>query len=124
MGTAPISVPRTVAALAAVALALLPAAACAGDSRSGSDQPGVQGPASLAPGAPGPRVSADDGSVKDIAAYLRANGVSDPEEWAEILHDNRPYPKGPEGMQKVRDVLTQHGASPEIVAAVTNTVTT
>ncbi len=32
-----------------------------------------------APGTPGPRVSADDTSVKDVAAWLRANGASEPD---------------------------------------------
>jgi hypothetical protein len=124
MGTAQSTVARAAAGLVAIVLAVLPVAGCArGDSRSGSDQPGVQGPTSLAPGAPGPRVSADDPSVKDVAAWLRANGVSDPEKWAGILRDNQPYPDGPEGTKKIRDVLTQHGASEQDIAAITNTVT-
>ena len=56
------------------------------------------------------------------AAWLRANGVGEPEKWAQLVYENRPYPDGPEGAQKIRDVLTQHGASPQDVAAITNTV--
>lgn len=123
MGTAQTTVTRAAVGLVTVVLAALPVTACSGNSRSGSDQPGVQGPASLAPGAPGPRLSADAPSSKDVAAWLRANGVSEPEKWAELLLANRPYPDGPEGTQKIRDVLTQHGASPSDIAAITNTVT-
>jgi hypothetical protein len=123
MSAAPTTLARAAATLVAATIAVLPAAACTGNSRSGSDQPGVQGPTSLAPGAPGRRISADDGSAKDVAAWLRANGVSDPEQWAEILHQHRPYPDGPEGAQKIRDVLHQYHASPEDTAAITNTVT-
>ena len=70
---------RLTAAVAAVALAVL-VAGCSEPAVSGSNQPGVQGPSSAAPGPAGAsqRVTVAESSISDLAAALSANGVSDP----------------------------------------------
>jgi len=102
--------------------ALAGASACSEGARGGSNQPGVQGPTSIAPGAPGPRVQIAYSSAQDVAAQLHANGVGDAEKWAKLLIDNQPYPAGTAGTDKIRDVLVRNGASQSDVAAITNVV--
>ncbi|MGI5131445.1 hypothetical protein ACQEVB_31890 [Pseudonocardia sp. CA-107938] len=96
--------------------------ACSSGGRGGSNQPGVEGPTSIAQGAPGPRVTINYSSAQDIAAQLHANDVSDPEKWAQLLVDNQPYPAGAAGNDKIRDVLTRGGASPDDIAKITNVI--
>jgi hypothetical protein len=113
---------RATAVVAILACALVGASACSDGARGGSNQPGVDGPASIAPGAPGPRVTIAYSSSQDIAAQLHANGVGDAEKWAKLLIENQPYPGGAAGTDKIRDVLVRNGASPADVAAITNVV--
>lgn len=116
---------RTRAAAGAAALTLaLALTGCADGPRGGSDQPGVQGPQSVAPGPAGDsqRVELNRASEKDLAATLRASGVDDPENWAQILVQNRPYPAGAAGAAKVRQVLDQFKADPQNIAKITNVV--
>jgi hypothetical protein len=89
--------------------------ACTGTSRSGSDAPGVKLPA---PASAGPAVSERrsiaQSSVKDIAATLRANGVDDPEHWAKVITDHRPYPPDDPALTKLRTQLLQEKADPAL----------
>ncbi|MDQ4116264.1 MAG: hypothetical protein M3235_04805 [Actinomycetota bacterium] len=95
-------------------------AGCTDTGRSGTDQPGVAPP--QAPAGSTERASVATSSVKDVQAALRTNDVENPEHWAQVVFDGRPYPPGPGGEQRIRDVLTRHGADPEVVDGVTRTV--
>ncbi|WP_051342801.1 hypothetical protein [Pseudonocardia spinosispora] len=96
---------------------------CGGSTaRSGSDQPGVALPPGAAPGPAGAaaRVSISDTSEQDMAATLRANGVDDAAEWADLIVQSRPYPPGDARLGKLRQVLTEHQAPPDTVDKITN----
>lgn len=106
-----------------VAAAVVGLAGCAGSTaRGGSDQPGVELPASAVPGPAGEaaRKSIGSASEQDIAASLRANGVDDAEEWADLIVANRPYPGGDPGLDKLRQVLVKRDAPPEVISKITN----
>jgi hypothetical protein len=96
---------------------------CTGGSRSGSDQPGVQNRTSVA-GSAGvsPRVPIGSSSEDDIAAALRANGVEDPQKWAQVILNNAPYPADDPNMTKLRQVLQQQNADPATIEKIVNTV--
>jgi len=96
-------------------------AACADPGRSGTDQPGVSPPQASAGSSE--RASIATSSEKDVQAALRADDVDNPEHWAQVLFEGRPYPPGPSGEQKIRDVMTQHGAAPDVTDGVSRTVT-
>lgn len=99
------------------AVAILVAAAlsgCAGGSRSGSDQPGVDAGSGTAQ--PAQKESINESSEDDVAAALRRGDVSDPQGWARILVGDRPYPSGQPGQDRIRQVLVDHGAKPDDVA--------
>ncbi|GAA1880741.1 hypothetical protein GCM10009836_72580 [Pseudonocardia ailaonensis] len=100
-------------------------AGCAGGSRSGSDQPGTQGVSSAAPGPAGQvdRKSLNSSSAPDLSAALRANDVSGPENWSQILLQFTPYPPGQAGAEKIAQVLAQFKADPDTTAKITNVVT-
>ncbi|MCE0762621.1 hypothetical protein LWC35_06825 [Pseudonocardia kujensis] len=112
---------RRIAAGVLAGVAALSLAGCAGGSRSGSDQPGVDNTETAAPNQP-VKTSISTSSEKDLAAALRTNGVDDPENWAQILVQNKPYPAGAEGTQKIQQVLQQFQASPDLSAKITNVV--
>jgi hypothetical protein len=102
----------------ATVLAAIALGGCAtSGARGGSDAPGVGRPASAAPGPAGTpqRTSIATASQQDLAAAMRSNGVDDPEHWAKIVIQNRPYPPGEQMMTKLRQVLTSHHASPDTV---------
>ena len=105
----------------ATAILLLAVSGCTGESRSGSDQPGVPGPRSVSTNAPDPaqQTSISTSSEDDIAAALRTNNVDDPGRWAEIVSSGRPYPPGEPGKAKLRQVLTQFRADPDTTSKVT-----
>jgi hypothetical protein len=111
-------------ARAGVAAALIfMLAGCAGSaSRGGSDQPGMSLPPSAAPGPAGApaRTSISQSSEQDIAAGLRANGVDNAEQWADLIDRNRPYPANDASLGKLRLVLTQGKAPAEVVDKVAN----
>ncbi|TCK21089.1 acetyltransferase (GNAT) family protein [Pseudonocardia endophytica] len=114
------------AALALLLASVIGVAGCAGGSgRGGTDQPGVPGPASVAPGPAGAtqRTSLAMASVKDVQAALRTNDVDDPEYWAQVLIEARPYPAGQAGEQKLREVLARFRADPDTTGRITNTLT-
>lgn len=115
---------RITAGVLAAALTIATATGCAangGAGRSGSDQPGVDPPQASAGSTE--RASIATSSVKDVQAALRANDVDDPEHWAQVVYEGRPYPQGAAGEQRIRDVLTQHGAEPHVADGVLRTVT-
>jgi hypothetical protein len=109
-----------VAVAAAVALA-----GCSDPPSSGSNQPNVPNAGSVAPGPAGDaqRESIGQTSQQDLAAALRANDVSDPDNWAQILLQYKPYPPGADGTAKIRQVLTQFKADPDTISRITNVVT-
>jgi hypothetical protein len=115
--------PRRAAAGAIAVLTALTLISCGeGSGRGGSNQPGVSLPPSAAPGPAGEaqRTSVNESSQQDIAAALRANGVSDEEHWAQIIADNKPYPKEDRSMAKLRQVLAQNHADPETTDKIVN----
>jgi hypothetical protein len=108
---------RIVRALVAVLIAALAcgmAGGCTGTSRSSSNAPGVPlpTPAATSP-APQDRMSIATASAKDIAATLRANGVDDPEHWAKVVTDHRPYPPEDPSLGKLREILNHEHAAPD-----------
>lgn len=103
-----------VAALMVASVALT--AGCAGGGRSGTDQPGTDGTQSARP------TSINDSSEQDLAAALRADDVSTPENWAQILVEYKPYPAGAEGAQKIQQVLQQFKADADTTSKITNSV--
>lgn len=100
--------PAAVAILVAVALS-----GCAGGSRSGSDQPGVDAGSSTAQ--PVQKESINESSEDDVAAALRRGDVEDPQGWAQILVGDRPYPPDGPGQDRIRQVLVDHQADPDEV---------
>jgi hypothetical protein len=112
---------RRIAAGVLAAVAALALAGCSGGSRAGADQPGVDNTVTAAPGQP-VKTSISGSSEKDLAAALRTNGVDDPENWAQILVQNKPYPPGAEGTQKIQQVLQQFQAEPDNATKITNVV--
>jgi hypothetical protein len=105
-----------VAVLVAVALS-----GCVGGSRSGSDQPSLPGMGS-ATTAPAQKESINESSEDDVAAALRRGDVDDPQGWARILIGYRPYPPGPPGQERIRQVLVEHDADPDNVNKILATV--
>lgn len=98
-----------IAIVIAVLLAVT-ASGCAGGSRSGSDQPGVES---------APTVVVNESSEDDIAAALRRHDVDDPQGWARIVIGYRPYPPGEQGRERLHQVLTEHNADPDDIAKIT-----
>jgi hypothetical protein len=115
---------RAVPGFVAVVLAVL-VVGCGGGARGGSDQPGVQLPPSAAPGPAGAaaRTSIAESSVQDLAATLRANNVDDPERWARVIAQSRPYPADDPNLGKLRQVLAQNQADPPTIDRITNALT-
>lgn len=111
-------------ALGAVVLALAAATitGCGNQAHSGSNQIGVAEPASAAPGPAGAaqRYTVAQESEEDLAAALSGNGVGDPDKWAKIVLYGQPYPTGPDGQAKLRQVLLRYQASPDDTAKITN----
>ncbi|MEJ3653090.1 hypothetical protein WEH80_08900 [Actinomycetes bacterium KLBMP 9759] len=112
--------------MAVIALALAVAASgCVGGSRSGSDQPGVQGPPCPAAGPAGAqqRTPINESSEDDIAAVLRSCDVDEPQRWAQVVLASRPYPPGAAGQDRLRQVLVDNDAEPDEVERITNAIT-
>jgi hypothetical protein len=105
--------PRRIAASLIVALAAFTLVGC-GAWGGGSDRPGVHLPPSAAPGPAGTaqRTSISTASQQDIAAGLRANNVKDPEHWAQVVMQNRPYPAEDPTLGKLRQTLMHSHAGP------------
>ena len=112
--------PRATAAVLATLLALV-LAGC-GASRGGADEPGVKLPPSAAPGPAGAseRTSIATASQQTIAASLRANNVSNPEGWAQVVLQYRPYPANDPSLGKLRQALVQYKADPATIDKITN----
>jgi hypothetical protein len=68
------------------------------------------------------KTSLSTASEKDLAAALRSNGVDDPESWAQILVQYKPYPAGAAGMQKIQQVLQQFRVTPDNEAKIVSVV--
>jgi hypothetical protein len=82
-------------------------------------------PPSAAPGPAGAaeRTSIATASVQDISASLRANNVDDPEHWAEIIIQYRPYSTNDPSQAKLKQVLTQYKADPATIGKIANALT-
>lgn len=117
---------RRWAAPVAAVLAACAVAGCSGAPAGGSNQPGVPGPAGVAPGpaADPKRTPISSTSVQDLSAALRANDVDDPDKWAQILVEFRPYPPGQPGQDKLRQVLQRFQADPDTTGKITSAVST
>lgn len=111
---------KQVTAAAIAALLALTASGCAGGSRSGSDQPGVEGPPGATAGPAVEKVSINESSEDDVAAALRRSDVEDPQGWAQIVVSYRPYPSGAPGDDRLRQVLVEHEADPAEVDKIMN----
>ncbi|MFR9804151.1 hypothetical protein ACL02T_17940 [Pseudonocardia sp. RS010] len=112
---------RRIAAGALAVVAAFALAGCAGGSRSGSDQPAVDNTTGGAAAQP-QQTSVSASSEPDLAAALRAAGIDDAENWAQILVENKPYPAGDEGAQKIQQVLQQFEADPDTTTKISNAV--
>ena len=108
-----------------VGLLAVTLAGCAGGSRSGSDQPGgVPQPSAVSgPAGASQRTAIGTSSEPDVASVLRANEVSEPERWAQVVIAYRPYPSGAEGQDRLRQVLTRFKADPDDIAKIDNALT-
>jgi hypothetical protein len=114
--------PRQLAAVG-VALLVVTLAGCGGGgARGGSDAPGVRLPPSVPQGPSGDalRTEISLASQQDVAAALRANGTPQPEYWAKVILTSGPYPQGPAGIDKLRQVLTEYHADPHTIDTITN----
>jgi len=91
----------------------------------GSYAPGVQPFPSAAAGPAGARdrVAIHTASQQDIAELLKANGVSNPGQWAQIVMAYRPYPPNDPTLAKLRRVLLQYHADPDTLARTLNALT-
>jgi hypothetical protein len=107
------SIARVLIAVLVTVLACGTAGGCTGTSRSGSDAPGVTLPTPATGSAPQDRPSIARASTKDVAAMLRANGVDDPEHWAKVVTDHRPYPPEDPSLGKLREILNRERAAPD-----------
>jgi hypothetical protein len=114
--------PRRIAASLIVALAAFTLVGCTGAFGGGSDRPGVPLPPSAAPGPAGTaqRTSISTASQQDIAAALRANNVEDPEHWAQVVMQNRPYPTNDPNLGKLRLALMRNHADPADTTKIIN----
>jgi hypothetical protein len=116
---------KRAAAGAVTVLTVLTLVGCGAAGRGGgSDQPGVKLPPSAAPGPAGEvqRTSVSESSQQDIAATLRANGVSDVDRWAHVIADSKPYPPEDRSMAKLRQLLAQEGADQATTDKIMNAV--
>jgi hypothetical protein len=73
---------RAVSGVIAILLTVA-ASGCVGGSRSGTDQPGLPGPANTTSGpvSPAQKESINETSEDDLAAALRRSDVDDPQGW-------------------------------------------
>ena len=81
----------------------------------GSDQPGVKPPDVSA----SHKQSVNDSSVQDVAATLRTAQVHDPEKWARVIMQYRPYPNDDPHLGKLRQALADNHADPQTIEQIT-----
>jgi hypothetical protein len=105
------AVAGAVAVLLACALILV---GCGGGV-GGSNQPGVKPPDVSA----AHKQSINDSSVQDVAATLHTNQVNDPEKWARVIMQYRPYPSDDPHLGKLRQVLADNHADPRTIDQIT-----
>lgn len=107
------AVTGVVALLLACALTLV---GCGGgDGVGGSNQPGVKPPDVSA----SHKQSINDSSVQDVAAALSTNQVHDPEKWAKVVMQYRPYPNDDPSLGKLRQALADNHADSRTVEQIT-----
>ncbi|OBC00851.1 hypothetical protein A5784_19135 [Mycobacterium sp. 852013-50091_SCH5140682] len=80
-------------------------------------------PATAAPADPAAKVSANTASEDDIAAALKAAGVSNPARWAEEVVEYRPYPADDPNLGKLRDNLAKYNPGQETVDKIVSALT-
>jgi hypothetical protein len=99
-----------------LAMSLVATVAGCTAGRGGSDAPGVALPRPpVANGVPEPGgapLDISQASQQDIAAALRASGVDEPESWAKVIIEHRPYPRNDPNQGKLRQVLAAAHADP------------
>ncbi|ART71168.1 hypothetical protein BTO20_23835 [Mycobacterium dioxanotrophicus] len=79
--------------------------------------------AAPATAAPAAKVSANTASEDDIAAALKAAGVSNPSRWAEEVVEYRPYPAEDPNLGKLRDNLAKYNPGQETVDKIVSALT-
>ncbi|WP_458315438.1 hypothetical protein [Mycolicibacterium brisbanense] len=80
-------------------------------------------PATAAPADHAAKVSANTASEDDIAAALKAAGVSNPSRWAEEVVEYRPYPADDPNLGKLRDNLAKYNPGQETVDKIVSALT-
>lgn len=75
------------------------------------------------PADPAAKVSANTASEGDIAAALKAAGVSNPDRWAEEVVEYRPYPADDPNLGKLRDNLAKYNPGQETVDKIVSALT-
>ncbi|ORA37572.1 hypothetical protein [Mycobacterium aquaticum] len=73
--------------------------------------------------APAAKVSANTASQDDIAAALKAAGVSNPSRWAAEVVEYRPYPADDPNLGKLRDNLAKYNPGQETVDKIVSALT-
>lgn len=99
---------------------------CSGSASSDSTSAtSTAAPATDAPeaAAPAVKVSANTASEGDIAAALKAAGVSNSDRWAEEVVEYRPYPADDPNLGKLRDNLAKYNPGQETVDKIVSALT-
>lgn len=73
--------------------------------------------------APAAKVSANTAPEEDIAAALKAAGVSNSSRWAEEVVEYRPYPSDDPNLGKLRDNLAKYNPGQETVDKIVSALT-
>jgi hypothetical protein len=72
----------------------------------------------------GAKVSANTASEDEIAAALKAAGVSNPGRWAEEVVEYRPYPTDDANLTKLRDNLVKYNPGQQTTDKIVSALTT
>lgn len=109
------AVAGAVAVLLACTLTVVGCGGGGGVPAGGSNQPGVKPPDISASN----KQSINDASVQDITAALRTNQVHDPEMWAKVVMQYRPYPNDDPHLGKLRQAMADNHADPQTIDQIT-----
>ena len=91
-------------------------------SACSSPSPASQTGAAASPAAV-QKVNANTASQDQIQRALEAAGVPNAAQWAHEVVEYRPYPTGGDSFAKLRQGLTEHNASPDVVNKILASVT-
>ena len=125
--------PRLLSLSVAAVAALAIGAGCSSDSKtatssSSSSTAAAASTASTSSGSSGgassamTKVDANTASKSEIAAALKANGVSNPDRWADELEEYRPYPTDDPTFAKLKQNLAKYKPSAETLAGILATL--